>query len=405
MNGTVKGDNQQHPRVGTRVVEAQCHTLWALFAAVAFSFCAAVAALVPHDTGVWLPLHLFLVGGLLSAISGVTQMLSVTWSTAPAPSDGVAAAQLALVAAGAVAVAVGREADLWPLVAIGATLLAVGLLLLAGILLWVRRWSSTDRFHPAIDGYVVAIVWGLVGIVIGALVASGGELYTSRLIEAHLSINVLGLVGVVILSTLPFFMATQLRMKPSPFATALRVRSVVAWASVAVCAVVLGELTDTRWLVTVSFVLEALIVVAVVLMLPRPARKQFDFAGPRLVGLLAGTAWWTISAVVLAVDALDGPIAHRDALLVLVVGAYGQILVASAAYLGPVVRAGGHQRLSAGLALMKSWPGVIAANVAAGLLLFGLRQAAAAVIAAWALDTTVRVALLFRRRPWRPLPG
>lgn len=394
-----KSADQQHPRVGTRVVEVQRHTLWALVAAGAFSFSAAVAALVPHDTGAWLPLHLFLVGGLLCAISGVTQMLSVTWSTAPAPTDAVATVQLALVVAGAVAVAAGRQSDLWPLVAVGAAMLAVGLVLLAGILVWVRHWSGTHRFHPAIDGYLVAVVWGLIGIVLGALVARGGELYTPRLIEAHLTVNTLGLVGVVILSTLPFFMATQLRMKMSLLATPLRVRLVVASASLAVAVIVVGELADTRWLVTVGFVVVALDVVSAVLMLPRPARKQFDWAGPRLVGLLAGSAWWVIGGLVLAVDALDSPIVRSDALLVLVVGAYAQILVASAAYLGPVVRAGGHRRLGAGFELMKSWPGVAAANVAAGLLLFGLRQAAAVVIAAWALDTAVRAVLLFRPAP------
>lgn len=397
--GNPEGGKELHPRIATRVVEAQRHTLWALAAAGAFGFSVAMAGLIPHNNGTWLPLHLFLAGGLLCAISGVTQMLSVTWSTAPAPTDAVAAVQLALVVAGAVAVAAGRESELWALVAIGVAALTVGLALLAGILIWVRRWSGTDRFHPAIDGYVVAVVWGLLGIVLGAFVARGGELYTSRLIEAHLTVNVLGLVGTVILSTLPFFMATQLRMKMSPLATALRVRLVVASASVAVAVVVVGELADIRSFVTGGLVLVALDVTAVVLMLPRPTRKQFDWAGPRLVGLLAGSAWWIISALVLAVDALDAPIVRSDALLVMVVGAYGQILVASLAYLGPVVRAGGHRRLGAGFELMKSWPGVIAANVAAALMLFGMAQAAAVVIAAWALDTAARVALLFRSVP------
>ncbi|MCZ7631600.1 MAG: hypothetical protein M5U19_22200 [Microthrixaceae bacterium] len=101
----------------------------------------------------------------------------------------------------------------------------------------------------------------------------------------------------------------------------------------------------------------------------------------------------------LAVDALDSPIVHSDALLVLVVGAFAQILVASAAYLGPVVRAGGHRRLGAGFEIMKSWPGAVAANAAAVALLVGLRQVAAVVIAAWAADTAVRVALLFQPMP------
>lgn len=398
----IGGDDRQHPRVGTRVVEVQRHTLWALVAAGTISFAAAVAGLVPHGTGTWLPLHLFVVGGLVCAISGVTQMLSVTWSTAPAPIDAVAAVQLALVVAGAVTVAAGRESELWVLVAVGAAGLAVGLALLAGILLWVRYWSGTDRFHPAIDGYLVAVVWGLTGIVLGALLARGGDLYTSRFIEAHLTVNIIGLVGVVILSTLPYFMATQLRMKMSPLATALRVRLAITWASVALAVVVVGELADTRWLVSAGFVLVALDVAAVVLMLPRPTRKQFDFAGPRLVGMLAGTAWWIVSVFALSVEAFDSPIMHSDALLVLVVGAYAQILVASAAYLGPVVRAGGHRRLGAGFELMKSWPGVVAANVAAGLLLFGLRQVAAVVIAAWMLDTAVRAVLLFRPAPEEP---
>ena len=41
----------------------------ALVVAAAFTFAAGVAVAVPHNTGLWLPLHLFLVGGMLTAIS------------------------------------------------------------------------------------------------------------------------------------------------------------------------------------------------------------------------------------------------------------------------------------------------------------------------------------------------
>ncbi len=216
-------DAPPHPRVGNRVIEVQRHTRWALVLAGVFAVAAPVAAVVPHDTGHWLPLHLFLVGSLLCAISGATQMLGVTWSTAPAPTDAVAAGQLALMAAGAVGVALGRELDSYALVGIGAGASGLGLVMLAVILLWVRRWSATDRFRPAIDGYVVAAGWGVVGIALGALIAHGGDTYVPRLIEAHLAVNLFGLVGLVILATLPFFAATQLRMKMSPFATGVRV--------------------------------------------------------------------------------------------------------------------------------------------------------------------------------------
>jgi hypothetical protein len=48
--------------------------------ALLFAVSAGVATVVPHRTGAWLPLHLFLVGALLLAISGTTRLFAVTWS-------------------------------------------------------------------------------------------------------------------------------------------------------------------------------------------------------------------------------------------------------------------------------------------------------------------------------------
>ena len=79
--------------------------------AVLFVIAAPVAAIAPHRTGAWLPLHLFLVGGLLSAISGVTLLLAVTWSAAPAPRPSHAAVQRWLLALGVVGLTVARELD------------------------------------------------------------------------------------------------------------------------------------------------------------------------------------------------------------------------------------------------------------------------------------------------------
>src|SRR3972149_5422944 len=49
----------------------------------------------------WGPLHVFLVGGVLLAISGATQMFSITWAAATPPDRRPAAAQRWVTAAGA----------------------------------------------------------------------------------------------------------------------------------------------------------------------------------------------------------------------------------------------------------------------------------------------------------------
>lgn len=387
------------------MVDAQRHARWALLAAGVFAVAAPIAAVVPHDTGPWLPLHLFVVGALLCAISGATQMLAVTWSTAPAPRDAVARAQLALVVLGAVGVVVGRELDAYAVVALGAACSAGGLVVLAGVLLWVRHRSSTGRFGPALHGYLVATIWGVTGVTLGALAAHGGDIHTVRIVEAHLTVNLFGLVGTVVLATLPYFAATQLRTKMSPAATPARLRSVIGCNTAAVLLVAAGELVDRRWLVSVGFVGVAAAVVATVALLPRPTRRQFDFAGQRLVGLGCGLLWWVVCTGLLAAEAADVAVVHSDVVPALVVGAYAQILVASLAYLAPVVRAGGHERLGAGFRLMKSWPGVLAANLAAALLLCSRPRAAWVVLVLWALDTGVRGVLLLRPQSNPPARG
>ncbi|MEO5724556.1 MAG: hypothetical protein ABIQ39_10245, partial [Ilumatobacteraceae bacterium] len=131
--------------------------------AVVFAIGAPVVALFHHDTGTWLPLHVFLVGGVLAAISGAAPMLAVTWSASPAPSAVLAGVQRWVLACGAVAITVGRETGHTPLVAFGGTAVMVALVLLGVILLTIRRHVTTTRYMPAIDAYLVAVVLGIGG--------------------------------------------------------------------------------------------------------------------------------------------------------------------------------------------------------------------------------------------------
>lgn len=363
---------------------------------LAFFVTAPLLALIPHDTGTWLPLHWFLAGGVLTVISGATQMLAVTWSTSPAPNPQVAFAQRLAVAAGAVAVAVGREYDLSWLLVTGATLVSLGLVLLAAILVGIRQSAATPRFRPAIDAYLTSVVFGLVGIGVGAALGTGAT-SSFNLHDTHLSLNLFGLVGLVILGTLPFFTATQARMKMAPIATPQKIYATVALAVVASVGISLGNAYHRPGFAAGAMVIYAVAIVANVALLPRVKQRQLSWAGARLIQYFLGITWWVVAVLVLAYQT-SHQYSLGPALRVLAIGGFGQIAMASLAYFGPVVRGGGHVALSAGFALARSWLSVGAANVAALGALFEINEVMGAGLAIWVADVAIRL-VFFVRQP------
>jgi len=114
-----------------------------------------------------------------------------------------------------------------------------------------------------------------------------------------------------------------------------------------------------------------------------------------LLQLVAGIAWWVVATLLLARAWSSGGGPDEAAVLrALAIGGYAQILVASLAYFGPVLRGGGHERLSAGFATTRSWPGLVAGNAAAGALLAGADGLAVVALVAWAIDTAWRAVRL-----------
>src|SRR5690606_4180352 len=214
---------------------------------------------------------------------------------------------------------------------------------------------------------------------------------------AHVTLNLLGLVGLVIGGTLPFFAATEARTRMSPRATARRLAALLAWQLAAVATAAAGLATARPTTATVGLGAYGLGLGALTLLLPTVGRKQLRWAGPRLVQLFAGLAWWIGAVASAAVGAAGGGTPFSgDAVVVLVVAGYGQILWASLAYLLPVLRGGGHERLSAGFATTRSWPALAGANLAGGALLAGAGSLAAALTGVWVVDAAVRVVRLQR---------
>jgi nitrite reductase (NO-forming) len=384
-----------------RVAAVQAQARPTLVVVAAFLLAAPIAAAVPHDTGRWLPLHLVLAGALVLAVSGASQFLAVTWGAAPAPPGRWVAAQRWLVAAGAVAVAAGRESGTDGLTGLGAAATAGGLVVLAVLLVRIGRGAVQPRVRPAIVAYVVAAVAGVAGVALGGALGlgHGGGSY-GRWRDAHQALNLLGLAGFTVAGTLPFFVATQAKVRTSRHATTgVQLAALVAMA-LGLAAALAGMLDDRSRVAAAGLALYGASLVVVVSLLPRLGAKQFRWAGPRLVQGLASLGWWVGSVALAAVHAARGTPPFGGAVVpALVVGGYAQLLVGSLSYLGPVLVGGGHERLAASFRLTRSWVGLVAANVAAAAAcglgpawLYGL------ALGAWSVDGAVRAAALLRAR-------
>lgn len=354
---------------------------------------AAAAAAVTGGTR-WAWLHLLFAGGIVLLISAVSLMLTVTWSAAPAPSDRLVVVQRSLVTVGAATVVGGRElAAPHPVVTSGAVVYVAGLALLGYLLVATVRRGVERRFDVAVAGYVVALVAGATAAVLGAVMAATSP--TLNLRATHMTLNLLGLVGMVIGATLPFYVATVVRSKMAPLA---RPRYLVAWLcvqTVALAVAAAGFAASLDVVAAAGLGLYAAGLCGLAPALPKPTRRQLEWAGPRLIGMWAGIAWWVVATAVAAVDAARGaaPLSGRW-LLVLALAAYGQIVWGSLAYLLPVLRGGGHVLLSAGFATTRSWVGLAAVNVAGVALVAGLPPVAAVAVAVWVADTLWRFARL-----------
>jgi nitrite reductase (NO-forming) len=380
-----------------RIRVAQRQARATLRLAGGFAVAAAVALVVPHRTGDWLPLHLFLVGALLLAISAATQLFAVSWSAGAPPTDHLATMQRWLLAAGAASLATARELQ-WPswLVAAGGALVITSLVVLGISLTRTVSRGVQRRFDGSLRSYLAALAAGLAGSALGIAMASGLDAVPyGRVRAAHLTLNLLGLVGLVIAGTLPFFTATQARVKMSARATGRAQDLVLAGLVGALGAATLGFLLARPVVAAVGLGAYAAGVLGSVVLVPRIGVRQLRWGGPRLLQLGAGVTWWVGASVVAAWRAGHGAVAFTPTVVgVLVVGGYAQILGAAVAYLGPVLRAAGHEQLTAGFRTTRSWLALGAANVAAIALLLGTSGVAVAAILVWVIDTSARVARL-----------
>jgi nitrite reductase (NO-forming) len=304
----------------------------ALFAAVAVIW----AALVLLRGGSWWgPLHSFLVGTVLLAISGASQMFTITWAASPAPPAWLAGLQRWLVIAGAVGILVGVTVELDWLVWLGAVAVIGGLGTLGASIIRAVRHSLLRRFDLSARFYLTAFGAGMIGVVLGAILGSGwvAEPY-ARIRLVHYHLNLVGLVGFTIIGTLPTFLPTVAHHR----AVSGREAMVAWWLCIAAGLAFLSGLFAPPAVIGVGSALAAL---AAALVLGGVVGRLWQKGRGRMAFLQIGAGVvWLVSWAVLDAYALlvgDGFAPFNVWTTAAVVTGVGQVLLGSLAYLTAVL--------------------------------------------------------------------
>lgn len=383
------------PTSSSRVQRSHTIARLAFRLAAVFGVVAGVWAIVVLIRGGswWGPLHSFVAGTVLAAISGASQMFTITWSAAAPPSPTLTALQRWLLGGGVALVLAGVGAGITPLVWPGAAAVVAALVLLGWSLAGTIRRSLLRRFDLSARFYLLAILAGVVGVTLGAILGSesaGDRFISMRLVHSHL--NLVGLLGLIIVGTLPTFLPTVAHHR------AVSGREAIAawWMAMAGTAAMLAGLWWGPGPVGAGTLAigaaASLILGGVLIRLWTKGRRRLPF-----LQVAAGTVWLILWTVVDGSRLLaDQVVPWSKWTAVAVVAGVGQVLAGSLAYLLPVLAGPplepNASRMTARPALPLLF--VNAAGVAGSL---GATRVLAGLVLIWLVDFGLRlVTLSFR---------
>lgn len=388
----MEGSERKRGRVArSHTVAAAAFRLAAVFIAWAAGW--AILRVVGGGGSWWGPLHAFMAGAVLLAISGATQLFSVTWAAAVPADRWAAAAQRWAVAAGAAAAVVGVTRGVTWLTVSGATLVGVGLVGLGWILVGIVRRSLLRRFALPGRFYLLAVACGIVGVALGGVLgagAVGGAHLDVR--TAHMHLNVIGLVGFTILGTLPTLLPTTVRHPMVSGREAVAAYALCVAAAALMAAGTVAGPVPVGAGVALAGIAGALILVGIA---ARLGVRRLAAAGLPALLIATGTAW------------LLGWSGHQATVLLggghtlygrgVGVGTAGvaMVLFGSLAYLIPVLVGGGGDALSTNFARLHGWGAarVVVANAVPITMLAGAPEIVSLVLAGgFVADFGLRVA-------------
>lgn len=373
-----------------RVVESHHIARSAFVAALAFALVAAGWAgyVLVVGGSWWGPLHSFLAGTVLLAISGASQLFTITWSSTTPPARASVVTQRWLVIAGVATVLVGVHYGIPGLVWIGGAGTVAGVLLLARMIYAAIRKSLLRRFDLSARFYLTAFGAGAVGIGLGTLMGAGaapGRFADIRLVHAHL--NLVGLVGLTIIGTIPTLLPT------TAYSRAVSGReAVIAWftALAGTASIAFG-----LWIPQLVGAGTVVVSVAGTLILVRIVSRLWDKGSHKVTFLQIsiGTAWllgWgLVDGIRVMSEGTMMPFSAWTAAAV--IGGVGQVLVGSLAYLVPVLK-GSPFETNRRILEARKWLPLVALNAGGLSLGVGLYLPAVVLLSIWAADFAVRLA-------------
>lgn len=373
-----------------RVVESHHIARAAFRAALVFAVLAAGWSVYVLVTGGswWGPMHSFLAGTVLLAISGASQMFTITWSSTVPPSPSTVVTQRWLIIVGVVAVLVGVSLEAPVLVWIGGASAAAGVVLLGRVIHAAVRKSLLRRFDLSSRFYLTAFAAGVLGISLGTIMGAGaaGRWFpTIRLVHAHL--NLVGLVGLTIIGTIPTLLPTTAHSR----AVSGREAVMAWWLGLSgVVAIALG-----LWVPEVVGVGTFAVAVAGMLTLGGIVYRLWDRGKHKLAFLqiAAGTSWligWGVADGVSVVS--HGTLTGFSGWTAAVVFAgVGQALAGSLVYLTPTLK-GSPFLDNRQVMEERPWLPLLTLNAAGLCLGVGAWMAAVILSSLWTADFGVRLA-------------
>jgi nitrite reductase (NO-forming) len=291
----------------------------------------------------WLLVHLLLLGAVTNAILVWSAHFADALLKRAGPGGRHRqAAVLVVLNLGVLATVTGVLTHTWGAVLAGAVLVGVAAATHCVALVLQLRAALPSRFGATVHYYVAAAAALPVGAGLGAVLARGlGDRAHGRVLLAHLTVNVLGWVGLTVLGTLLTLWPTILRTRIATGAERLVARALpvlVVGILVTLAGVLAGVLT------VAAAGLATYLVGTVVTLAPLvTAARQRPPASYAAWSVLAGVAWlvvalfWLVASVATAPDwAHAGEVGHAVA-VPLAAGFASQVLLGALSYLVPVV--------------------------------------------------------------------
>ncbi len=294
----------------------------------------------------WLMLHMLLLGALSHSVLVWSRFFAGALLRTPATDDRAQAWRLGLHNAGALTVIAGVLTGAWPVTLLGAGSVGAAAAWHGGALWRQSRRSLPGRYGGTVRYYVVAAGFLPIGAGLGVWLARGlGDPWHTRVLLAHVTVNVLGWVGLTVAGTLVTLWPTMLRTRIPEGAEAASARALPILSG-SVLATAAGALAGAR--LGIALGLLAYVVGLAVLgrTLVRTLRHKHPVTFPAW-SVLGGLVWLVGCLLTLVVQlVLAGSWADVGAALsgltpYLAAGFAAQVLLGALSHLIPVALGGG----------------------------------------------------------------